>query len=358
MRSLKSGPIGTALASASARRVVWLGGLVLVLAGCQNDGIEHYQIPKPPPPPVYRMLGAIVPQESSTWVFKVSGLDEAILEHKPQFDRLLDSVTFAGGNKPPAWKLPEGWRQEPGDQMRFATLLLGPHDRPLELTVSRLDRKPEVKTEAILLANVNRWRGQMGLADVDADRVGEIARPRPVHGVTFYVVELTGPKPGKTAPGMGMAGEQKGRLRPPPAERGPARRPPFRYTTPPGWKEAEPSGSAVLIFEVGDGAEVKVTSFERTRGMEDVGENVQRWRGQVRLPEISPEQARREATDVRVDGAPGSSVDLSGPAGQRLLVVMAPRGDLVWFFKMLGPAQAVAGQKAAFEAFVQSVHFE
>jgi hypothetical protein len=355
MRSLMSGPILSTMAGASARQAVGLAGLLMVLAGCQNDGVQHYQVPKPP---VYRLLGAIVPHEATFWFFKLTGPDEAVLEHKPEFDRLLESVTFAGADKPPTWKLPQGWREEPGDQMRFATLVLGPPERPLELTVSRFGRNADDKSAA-LLANVNRWRGQMGVSKIEADRLGEIARPRDVHGVTFYVMEVTGPKPGKTARGMGMGGEPKAAPRPAPAEQEPQKQPKLRYTTPPGWQEAERRGGlAEAAFQAGDGAEVTVMHFPHTPGMADVGENVKRWRGQVGLPEIGLEQARRAATDIRVDGAPGSYVDLSGPTGKRLLAVMASRGDQVWFFKILGPERAVGRQKSAFETFVQSVRFE
>jgi hypothetical protein len=328
---------------------MWLGGLLL-LAGCQNDVIEHYQAPKPP---VYRLLGAIAPQPTSFWYFKLTGPDESVLEHKAEFTRFLDTVTFAGGDKPPSWQLPKDWRQEPGDQMRFATLLMGPQDRPLELTVSRFGRKPDDKLEAGLLANVNRWRGQMGVAKIEADRLGEIARPREVHGVTFYVVEMTGPKPGKTARGMGMPAEPPAAPRP---DREPEQ-PRLRYTTPSGWKESERKGAMAVAAFQAEGAEVTVMPFPRTAGMADVGGNVNRWRGQLGLPEVAVDQARREATEVRVDGKVANYVDLSGPKS-RMLAAMTVRGDQVWFFKMLGPAPAVGRQKAAFDAFLQSVKFE
>jgi hypothetical protein len=337
-----------------------LGALALLcVSGCQNDAIQHYQVPKPP---VYRMLGAIVPHGPNFWFFKLTGPDEEILERKPEFDRFLDSVTFTGDDKPPSWKLPAGWRQEEGDAMRVATLLLGPQDRPLELSISRFGRNTEEKAETALLANVNRWRGQMGLSRIEADRLAEIARPRDVHGVTFYVLDMIGPKPGKTSRGMAMPPGPAPAERPEPAE-GEPEKSALRYTTPAGWRELGKKGPLGLPeFQAGEGGEmakVTVLPFPKSGAMGDVAANVNRWRGQVELPPLDEERARREATAIEVDGAHGSFVDLGSPSGRtRLLAVMVSRGNQIWFFKMMGPDRVVARQKTAFEAFVKSVRFE
>jgi hypothetical protein len=359
MPHLKSCPTPTA----RRRPAAWWGGLALLaVAGCQDDAVEHYQVPKPP---VYRLLGAIVPRKSSFWYFKLTGPDEAIKEQKAAFDRFLDSVTFTAEDKPPTWKLPEGWREGPADPRRFATLLLGPEDWPLELTVSALDRKDTTDEAAAVLANVNRWRRLLGVPEIDADRLPEIARPRDGHGVTFKVVEMTGPKPGKTPRGMGMAGAVHPPMPAPEPQRQPEglEQPGLRYTTPPGWRETR-SGSVnrVAGFQVSDGSEeatVTVTQFGNFGAMGDLTANVNRWRGDMHLPPVTAEQARREANALPVAGSPGSYVDLVDPSGkQRLLAVMVPRGNQILFFKMLGPSATVGRQKTAFEAFVQSVRFD
>ncbi|WP_182866323.1 hypothetical protein [Stieleria mannarensis] len=46
------------------------------------------------------------------------------------------------------------------------------------------------------------------------------------------------------------------------------------------------------------------------------------------------------------------------PGKERLLAVMVPRGEKVWFFKVLGPEDAVARIDDAFKAFVKSVQFD
>ncbi len=40
------------------------------------------------------------------------------------------------------------------------------------------------------------------------------------------------------------------------------------------------------------------------------------------------------------------------------LAAMGQRGDQVWFFKLRGPAETVAAQRKAFQAWLASLRFE
>src|SRR5947209_8383871 len=71
------------------------------------------------------------------------------------------------------------------------------------------------------------------------------------------------------------------------------------------------------------------------------------------------------ATAPPMTAAPASSgpalqwtVPAGGPPPQRILAAVLPRDDRTWFFKLMGPADVVAAQKPAFDAFVHSLHFE
>ncbi len=46
------------------------------------------------------------------------------------------------------------------------------------------------------------------------------------------------------------------------------------------------------------------------------------------------------------------------PGKDRLLAVMVPRGEKVWFFKIVGPEDAVAQIEDEFQSFVKSVQFD
>lgn len=60
------------------------------------------------------------------------------------------------------WTLPPDWHEEAGQGMRFATILVGPVGRAYEVVVTRL-----TGDAGGLLANVNRWRGQLSLPNLD-----------------------------------------------------------------------------------------------------------------------------------------------------------------------------------------------
>jgi hypothetical protein len=101
--------------------------LALPLAACQRDEVAHYRVPK-----ATVELPAPAAQEPA--------------------------APAAGGLR---WTLPAGWKEAPGGgQMRFATLT-APVAGTLDVSVVRLagDAGGE-------LANVNRWRNQIGLAPV------------------------------------------------------------------------------------------------------------------------------------------------------------------------------------------------
>src|SRR5688500_16131105 len=71
------------------------------------------------------------------------------------------------------WKVPAGWRQDARQRpMRFATFLIGEGDAAVEVAVSQFPGDV-----GGLLANVNRWRGQVGLAPVTEAELPSIVQP-------------------------------------------------------------------------------------------------------------------------------------------------------------------------------------
>ena len=61
-----------------------------------------------------------------------------------------------------SWELPEGWKlDDKPAPMRFATILIPAEPKPLQLTVSRFPGDV-----GGTLANINRWRMQIGLPPV------------------------------------------------------------------------------------------------------------------------------------------------------------------------------------------------
>lgn len=129
--------------------------------------------------PPQRVLGAIVPGEERVWFFLLMDEADRVAPHKEAFDELVlgtrlvrDGMLAAAppASSPPhpgsaedmAWKAPTGWelQAEAAGSMRLATFR-APDSPGVEVTITRFPG-----SVGGLLANVNRWRGQLGLSPV------------------------------------------------------------------------------------------------------------------------------------------------------------------------------------------------
>jgi hypothetical protein len=113
---------------------------------------------------------------------------------------------------------------------------------------------------------------------------------------------------------------------------------------------------------VGDqSAQITITPLSAQSG--SLLANVNRWRGQIGLPEIGEMQLQRDLLETEVAGKRCPYADLLGPASAvphrlRLLAVVAKYGERIWYFKMVGNPELVEQQKSNFEAFLRSIRFE
>ncbi len=96
------------------------------------------------------------------------GPAEAVAKQEAAFDAFLSSIQFTDqADRPVTWVLPEGWREGPKKNTRYATILTSPSDDAVELAVST--------ARGSLLDNVNRWRrDQLGLEELKADELGTV----------------------------------------------------------------------------------------------------------------------------------------------------------------------------------------
>jgi hypothetical protein len=328
------------------RLLLWslaLGGLA-GLSGCGgNEDISRYQAPHEEPPEKVRLLGAFFPKGENTWVFKLVATDTLFKQYQDAYLKLLESVRLSEQpGKPITWTLPEGWRQEIDNKpLRYATLSAGKGEEAVEATVSKMDRRQD------LLQNVNRWRGQLGLGPVGEEEVPRFTTHSKIGGIDTTLVSLTTFRTRRAAP---RAPEPEG--------------PPFKYEAPAGWEKAQRLPPfAVLAFQTGEGKETAAVTVSPLTGRAGgLLANVNRWRTQVGLKDDQTEEGlQKEQKTITVNGMDAPYFDLSGPpekGGKRLLAVVLKRDNASWFFKLLGPAEVVAKQRAAFEAFVKSVRFD
>ncbi len=136
------------LMSTLASLVIGTGLLGLAFA-CSSDQVSHFRVPKEAP-------------------FTPSGPRPA-MPPQPMGERTGDNMGSGADTPPPStpgaplkWSLPKGWSEaQGGGSMRFATFK-PPFAGKLEATVVVLPGPAGGE-----LANVNRWRGQIGLPPLD-----------------------------------------------------------------------------------------------------------------------------------------------------------------------------------------------
>lgn len=131
--------------------------------------------------------------------------------------------------------------------------------------------------------------------------------------------------------------------------------PQLTWSLPAGWEATEPGQMRVASFRALDGdgqrADVSVVPLPGDAGG-DLS-NVNRWRGQVDLEPLAPEELSKHAEPVEVGGLPATLYDQASGT-TRILAVIQLRDGVSWFFKMTGDAGFVARQKPVFIEFLKS----
>lgn len=132
------------------------------------------------------------------------------------------------------------------------------------------------------------------------------------------------------------------------------------WTAPANWIDQGATsmrkGNYRIENDAGESADLSVISFPGDVG--GLAANVNRWRGQVGLPPLTPAQvdAQIEHTDTayfHVD-----IVSMTGEAGgvpTRIDGAIFSHGGESWFVKLMGPADLVAAENANFRAFVTTI---
>ena len=146
------------------------------------------------------ILAAITRRDGVAWFFKMTGDDALVAEQRPAFVEFLKSVSFSAadaqaqlppahppidggsmmaqagapassGQPKPNWEVPSGWKEVPGGQFLVAKFVLtGAANAQAAVNVSM-----SPGDGGGLAANVNRWRGQLGLPPMaEADLAKEI----------------------------------------------------------------------------------------------------------------------------------------------------------------------------------------
>jgi len=322
--------------------------------------------------------------EEKIRTYRVAG-EEAAPVPVPVPDAVaVPSAAVTAESGPLRWEVPAGWAAgTPGEFQTAVYLLSG----GAKVAVSNLPG--DAGGEA---ANVNRWRGQIGLAAVEdvggeslaAEGAGISAKWFDLNGESESILaaiialpdetwffKLSGPTAEIDASRqafMALLGsihmESAAVPSVAPAPEIPTdAKPQIALEIPAGWVKSEGSEMRVASFSIpGDGVpegDVSVIPLAGESG--STLANVNRWRAQVRLPALASED----------DPALGTKA--SGSAGEVLITHMVSEENLfdggrkgaistailktashTWFFKLTGEVELVARHRAAFETFVLS----
>lgn len=288
-----------------------------------------------------------------------------------------------------AWTVPSGWKEVPTtQQFRLATFDAG----GVEVSVTAFPG-----SAGGVLANVNRWRGQIGLEPTDeaglkallsssregasdvsllsmAGNDGKVmlgAIIAPGDGQTWFVKATTDAAKaealrsdfGAFSKSFQLGGQGTGAsanaAAPQTAATAAASATDIdamlaRYAPPASWKRDPQSGGIVAAaFNAANdrgGARITATSLSGDGGGDLA--NINRWRGQLGLAPLAG-LAQVESSDIAGGFV---AVDLRNPAGtDRMISVIVPAGGSTWFFKLRGTAEGVEAERGAFSAFVREV---
>lgn len=316
--------------------------------------------------------------------------------------------------KPPApaapytWTLPEGWTDLPPRQFREGNW--------------RVNNEPDVQaylsvlpgTGGGVLANVNRWRSQMGLdpateeslrdaprldvlgekalfLELDGTFTGMGGRTRSEgyrmvgvlvaqHMGRCVTVKLVGPKakvekakpalidlcrslkPGKAGSKPAMTDPHAGHGHTAPGHGQSASG--LKYVVPKGWRTAKPRQFREINLLPTDGPETEcfVTVLGGTGGGLEM--NVNRWRGQMGQAELSAAEIaalptikvlNRDSKLVEITGSYGGMGGQKRTGYMMLVAVCVLQKNLITV-KMTGPEKTVREKKSQFIAFCKSLH--
>jgi hypothetical protein len=366
--------------------------LIFAVTGCDRDKVKVYHVDatdaaSPPPPaaapgsmPATMPDGLAVPDNSG----------------QPQLQYVL----------------PAGWEKKVPSQMRVASFGISEDGKNADVSVIPLGGMAGNDP-----ANVNRWRGQVGLgslADADVARLAEkvavgdqpadlydLAGTNPANGAaerilgvilhrddTAWFFKMTGdadlvekqksafvsflksvqfstaasatqtdmnPLPPSHPPIDGMNSV-------PTAGADVAGKP--AWTIPVGWQEGPPVQFLIAKYIIagadGASAAVNVSSLAGDGG--GFLANVNRWRGQLGLPPFTEADLLPYENGINLIFSPYGIVDFTGidsktgkPA--RLVGAIVPQNGQTWFYKLMGDENVVAAQKDAFEKFIQSAKY-
>lgn len=153
-----------------------------------------------------RIIAAMMTTANATLFFKIRGNADLTEAQKGEFLKWVAAVCDAQTQSGPPqmaeapsqtesaptikWTTPEGWTEVPPSSMRYASFS-APAEDGGKIDISIVTFPGDGGTDA---DNINRWRGQMGLAPVDTKAVPSQVAPLTTGDTTFSTTDIAGNK--------------------------------------------------------------------------------------------------------------------------------------------------------------------
>lgn len=373
-----------------------LGFLIVSALACkQNRDIKVYRVAKEAGAPAATTPAADPHAGMPGMTPDTAGAD-------PHAGLSADQLAAAGAGMAASHQVtdtpPAHWKKQPPSAMLLVKYRTeGDAGALVEITFSTLRRAP-----GGLLANINRWRGQLGQDPIDDAALKQSSQTVKTAFGDAVMVDIEGLAPAGDATKdgrlIGAIAEQgnsawffkmrgnaaltaaekdhfiqwmqsvkpaaPGTAAPAPASPAAPAAPALvgdgslTWQAPDGWTLAPAVSARYATFTVagadGAKAELAITHFPG-----DVGgdlANVNRWRQQIGLEPIDAAALAPLVTKLSAGPKSISLVDATGPQN-RLVAGWARHGADTWFFKFTGPDALVGAEKAKFTAFLESVRF-
>ena len=145
-----------------------------------------------------KIVTAVLHRSDASWFYKLSGDATVVDSAKPVFVEFLKSVRIqetaatsgdpaTAANSKPSWRVPEQWKELPAGQMQVAKFAVP----------ERGGAKAEVFVSVFpndtggALMNVNRWRKQIGLAEVPQSELSRLVSPLDPAQPDAILVDMT-----------------------------------------------------------------------------------------------------------------------------------------------------------------------
>ena len=160
--------------------------LLLLLGGCKDRAITAYRAPKDP--------AATLPPPAATANTNDLPRDHPPIGVTPAGPAMADTAVPTGSDRL-TWTAPAAWAAQPPRPMRKASFTVkGDNGATADLSITSFPGDT-----GGLLANLNRWRGQLALAPLDGAALGAETVQIEAGGLHLTVVDFAGTANGAPA---------------------------------------------------------------------------------------------------------------------------------------------------------------